>query len=75
VSDDSTGRQPAVLDPGLGTDAATAAGEATMTDVQKRAGLWVGTWLIAATLVLLLVAAVVGIMLLVQIVRTEGLLS
>jgi hypothetical protein len=63
--------QPAVLDPGLGTDAA-AAGEAAMTDAQRRVGLWLGIWLIAAILVLL-VTSVVGIIPLVRIVR--GLLS
>jgi hypothetical protein len=60
-----------VLDPGLGTDAA-AAGEAAMTDAQRRVGLWLGIWLIAAILVLL-VTSVVGIIPLVRIVR--GLLS
>jgi hypothetical protein len=36
---------------------------------QRRAGLWAGIWLVAATLVLLFVATVVGIMPLVRIAK------
>jgi hypothetical protein len=43
-----------------------------MTDAQKRVGLWLGSWLVAAILALL-VAGVVGFMPLIGIVR--GLLS
>jgi hypothetical protein len=44
-----------------------------MTDAQRRFGLWVGIWLIVATLLLLVVVGVVGIMPLVRI--TKELLS
>jgi len=63
-----------VLDPGVTADAAGAAvDEATMTDAQRRIGLWLGIWLIVATLLLLVVVGVVGIMPLVRI--AEELLS